>query len=205
VLIGKATPAQDQAEGEEARNQDDAEMIQPTANAELIGGRVTVLCRNIFGTILQCVIEPIQHVHKQRIDNKEAKQNKAAITLPQLSDTSQRVAQVVASKQPAERPVLCGLIQETASKPTSNLEKHLQSLDDKLKAAILKKGDGTRPPKSILRKKGKPAAQNQLPKKKSAISSAPPAQGNNSNATARNNKKKKPKKRCVSFNGNKDA
>ena len=214
VLIGEAALAQDQAEGEEeARDQDDAEMIQLTANAEIIGGRSTV-CRNIFDAIVKCVIEPIQQFHKQRIDNEEAKRIKAAITLPRLSDTAQRVAQVIASERPAERPVLRGLIQETASKSTSDLEKRLQSLEDKLKAATLKnskslakneKGDGTRPPKSILRKKGKPAAQNQLPKKKSASSSAPPAQGDNSNATARDNKKKKPKKRRVSFDGNKDA
>jgi hypothetical protein len=123
------------------------------------------------------------------------------------------VSQVVDSERPAERPVLGRLIQETASKSTSDLEKCLQSLEDKLKAATLKnnkslakneKGDGTRPPKSILRKKGKPAAQNQLPNKKSASSSTP-AQGDNSNATARDDKKKKPKKRHVSFDGNKDA
>jgi hypothetical protein len=58
LLIGKAAPAQDQAEGEEARNQDNAKMIQLTANAEVIGGRVTV-CRNIFDAIVQCVIAPI--------------------------------------------------------------------------------------------------------------------------------------------------
>ena len=95
---------------------------------------------------------------------QEAKQIKAAITLPRLSDTAQQVAQVVASERPAKRPVLWGLIQETASKSTSDIEKCLQSLEDKLKAATLKanktvakneKGDGTKsPPKSILRKKG---------------------------------------------------
>ena len=108
-MIGKAAPAQDQAEGEEAMNQDDAEMIQLTANAELIGGRVTVYC-NIFDAIVQCVIEPIQHFHKQRIDSEDARRIKAAITLPRLSGTAQRVARVIVSEQPAERPVLRGLI-----------------------------------------------------------------------------------------------
>jgi hypothetical protein len=77
---GKAAPPQDQAEGADDRNQDD-EMIELTANAELIGGRVAV-CRNIFDAIMKCVIGPIQLFHKQRLDNKEAKQIKAAIALP---------------------------------------------------------------------------------------------------------------------------
>jgi hypothetical protein len=67
-----------------------------------------------------------------------------------------------------------------------------------LKAATLKanktvakneKGDGTKsPPKSILPKKGKPAAPTQSPKKKSVKSKAP-AQGGNNNATMRSSKK----------------
>jgi hypothetical protein len=138
-------------------------MMELTANAKLIGGRVAVCC-NIFNAIMKCIISPIQLFHKQRLDNKEAKQIKVAIMLPRLSDIAQQVAQVVASEQPAKRPVLWGLIQETTSKSTSDLKKHLQSLEDKLQAATLKanktaakneKGDGTKsPPKSILRKKG---------------------------------------------------
>jgi hypothetical protein len=82
-----------------------------------------------------------------------------------------------------------------------------------LKAATLKasktaakngKGDGSKSPKSILQKKGKPTAANQLPKKKSASNKAP-AQGSNSNATMCNNKKKKPNKHHISFDGNKDG
>ncbi len=209
---GKAAPPQDQAEGANDRNQDN-EMMELTANAELIGDKVTV-CRNILDAIMKCVIKPVQQFHKQRLDNKEAKQIKVAITLPQVSDTAQQVAQVVASEQPAKRPVLCGLIQETASKSTSNLEKHLQSLEDKLKAATLKagktaakneKGDGTKSPlKRILQKKGKPAALNPVPKKKSASTNTR-AQGGNNNATMRDNKKKKPKKPCISFDGNKEG
>ena len=71
-------------------------------------------------------------------DLKESKRIKAALTLPQLSDTAQQVGQVVASERPIERPVLRGLIQETANKSTSNLEKHLKSLKDKMKAANLR-------------------------------------------------------------------
>jgi hypothetical protein len=77
---GKAAPPQDQAEGANDKNQDN-EMMELTANAKLIGSRVTV-CRNFFDTIMKCIIKPIQLFHKQRLDDKEAKQIKAAITLP---------------------------------------------------------------------------------------------------------------------------
>ena len=198
-------------EEEEGNQNNDAEMMELAANAEIIGGRSTV-CRNIFDAIVRCVIEPIHTFHKQRVDNEEAKRIKAAITLPRLSETAQRVAQVIASERPVERPVLRGLIQETANNSTSELEKRLKSLEDKLKAATLKankstskneKGDGTKSPKSILRKKGKPAAPtNQMPKKKPTSSKAVD-QGDNNNVIARDNKKLKPKKRRVSFDGKK--
>lgn len=204
---------EDLEEEEEGDQNDDAEMMELAANAEIIGGRSTV-CRNIFDAIMRCVIEPIHTFHKQRLDNEEAKRIKAAITLPRLSDTAQQVAQVVASERLIERPVLRGLIQETASNSTSDLEKRLKSLEDKLKAATLKannstakneKGGGTKSPKSILRKKGKPAAPTiQMPKKK-PTSSKVAAQGDNNNAIACDNKKLKPKKRRVSFDGNKDG
>ncbi len=72
-------------------------------------------------------------------------------------------------------------------------------------AAKNEKGNGMKsPPKSILRKKGKPAAPTQLPKKKS-VKSNTPAQGGNNNATVCGSKKKKPKQHRVSFNGNKDG
>ena len=112
-------------------------MMVLTANAEIIGGRSTV-CRNIFDAIMKCVNEPIPSFHKQRLDNKELKRIKAALPLPRLSDTAQQVAQVIASEYPIERPVLCGLIQETANKSISDLKKRLKSLEDKLKAATLK-------------------------------------------------------------------
>ena len=89
-------------------------------------------------------------------------------------------------------PVLCGLIQETASKSTSGLKKHCQSLEDKLKAATLnacktaaknKKGDGTKSPKCNLRKKGKPAAPPNLLPKKNSVSTNTPAQGGNNKTT----------------------
>ena len=121
---------------DEERTQDD-EMIEATENAEIVGGRAAITC-HIFDAAVKCIFEPIQLFHKTRLDNEEAKQIKAAITLPRLSETAQRVAQVVASERPTERPVLCGLIQETADKTTSDLEKRILLLEDKLKSATLK-------------------------------------------------------------------
>jgi hypothetical protein len=73
-----------------------------------------------------------------------------------------------------------------------------------LKAAILKankamakkkKGNSTKPPNSILWKKSKLVALNQMPKKKSmskkkSANSDMPAQGANSNFTVRDNKRR---------------
>ncbi len=122
---------QDQAEGvaaegvaaDDERTQDD-EMVEATKNAKIIGGRAAITC-HIFEAAVKCIFEPIQLFHKTCLENKEAKQIKAAITLPRLSNTAQRVAQVIASERPAERPVLRGLIQDTADKTTSDLEKRI--------------------------------------------------------------------------------
>jgi hypothetical protein len=77
---GEVAPPQDQAEGVDDRNQDN-EMMKRTTNAKLIGSRVAV-CHNIVDAIMKCVIKTIQLFCKQRLDNKEAKQMKAAIMLP---------------------------------------------------------------------------------------------------------------------------
>jgi hypothetical protein len=133
---GDAAP-QDQAEGvaaegaaaDDERTQDD-EMIEATKNAKIVGGRAAITC-HIFDAAVKCIFEPIQLFHKTRLENEAAKQIKAAITLPRLSNTAQRVAQVIASERPAERPVLGGLIQETANKIISNIEKRILSLESK--------------------------------------------------------------------------
>jgi hypothetical protein len=215
---GNAVP-QDQVEGvaaegaaaDDKRTQDD-EMIEATENAKIVGGRAAIT-PHIFDTAMKCIFEPIQLFHKTCLENEEAKQIKAAIMLPRLSGTTQQVAQVIASERLAERPVLHGLIQETANKTTSDLEKCILLLESKLKAATLtpkqakktaaknEKGNRTKsPPKSILWKKGIPAAQNHTPKKKKAAATAQDA---NNNVTMRISKKKQPKKHHVSFNGNK--
>ncbi len=63
-------------------------------------------------------------------------------------------------------PVLHGLVNKTMSKTTLAMEHCIQLLEDQLKAVVGKKmngakdikGDGKNLPKSILRKKGTPAA-----------------------------------------------
>jgi hypothetical protein len=106
-------------------------------------------------------------------------------------------------------PVLCGLVQETATKDASALERHLQSLEDQLKAVKpgkqqnpkKVKGDGRKKnPQGILKNKGTPAAT-----KKSAPSISPDNQGTNNSTTVCAKGKKKTKGCKVSFNGKKAA
>jgi hypothetical protein len=93
---GNTPPPHNSSVGAEERTQD-YKMIDLTANAKIIGDRFIVCC-HIFNTIVKCVIEPVQLFHKQWLAKEEAKQIKAAIKLPQLSDTTQRVAQIIASE-----------------------------------------------------------------------------------------------------------
>ncbi len=197
---------------DDKRTQDD-KMIEATENAKIVGGRAAIT-RHIFDAAVKGIFEPIQLFHKTRLENKKAKQTKVAIMLPRLSNTAQRAAQVIANERRTVRPVLRGLIQETANKTPSNLEKHILSLESKLKAATLtpkqanktaaKNEKGNRmksPPMSILWKKGIPATQNQMPKKKKAATT--PQDANNNVSVPVSKKKKQPKKRHVSFDGNK--
>ena len=101
-------------------------------------------------------------------------------------------------------PVLRGLVQETANKSTSAMERRIQSLEDQLKAVQGKKspkkvrGDGTKKtPPGILKNKDTPVAKKK--KKKSAPSD--PDASNNGTASAKGKKKKKGQK--VSFDGKK--
>jgi hypothetical protein len=81
-------------------------------------------------------------------------------------------------------PVLQGLVNETATKATSAMERHIKSLEDQLKAAMGKtlngakksKGDGKKSLQGILKKKGAPAA----PKKTTAPRTPRNAQDANS-------------------------
>jgi hypothetical protein len=66
-------------------------MIEATENAKIIGGRAAIT-RHIFDAAVKCIFEPIQLFHKTRLEIEEAKQINAAITLPRLSNTAQRVA-----------------------------------------------------------------------------------------------------------------
>jgi hypothetical protein len=103
-------------------------------------------------------------------------------------------------------PVLRGLVNKTTSKTTLAMEHGIQLLKDQLKAVAGKKlngaknikGNGKNLPKSILRKKGTPAAP-----KKSAPKKSIPNQGIASNDSMHAKRRKKPKSCKVSFSGNK--
>ena len=196
--------------GEEDNTDDDDAMINAAnaVKAAAIGGRIHI-GRLILDALKKGTIEPIRKFHLQRKENEETKRIKAAFTLPRLNEAAQRVATVIAKEPPAQMPVLRGLVNETANKATSAMERRIQSLEDQLKAATEKstskakksKGDGKKSPQGILKNKGTPAA----PKKTTAPRVPRAAQDENNKGSARAKGKKKPKGRKVSFDGKKAA
>jgi hypothetical protein len=96
------------------------EMIDATNAVETaaIGGRAAICCL-ICGAIFKGTIKPIQKFHLQCKENDETKWITAAFILPRLNEAAQRVATIIANEPPAQMPVLCGLVQETATKTTS--------------------------------------------------------------------------------------
>jgi hypothetical protein len=111
------------------------EMMDATNAVETaaIGGRAAI-CRLIHGAIFKGTIEPIKKCHLQRKENDKTKRIKAAFTLPHLNEAAQCIATVIANEPPAQMPVLCRLVQETETKTTSAMERHIQSIEDLLKA-----------------------------------------------------------------------
>jgi hypothetical protein len=100
-----------------------------------IGGRAAV-SRLIYNAVFKGTIEPIQKFHLQCKENKETKRIKAAFTLSHLNETAQCVATVIANKPPTQMPILQGLVNETAIKATSAMERCNKSFEDQLKAAV---------------------------------------------------------------------
>jgi hypothetical protein len=182
--------------------------VTQTVTCNLAGGRAAV-SHLIYDAVLKGTIKPIQKFHLQRKENKDTKQIKAAFTLPHLIKAAQHVATVIANKPPAQMPIFQGLVNETATKTTSAMERCIKSLKDKLKATVGKtpngakksKGDGKKSLQRILKKKGTPAA----PKKTSAPRTPRDAQDAYSKGSACVKGKKKPKGRKVLFDGKKVA
>jgi hypothetical protein len=118
-------------------NEEEQEMIDATNTVKTatIGGRMAVCCQ-IYDAVFKGTIDPIQKFHLQRKENEKTKQIKAAFTLPHLNKAAQRVATIIANKPPAQMPVLRGLVNETATKATSTMERRIKSLKDQLKATV---------------------------------------------------------------------
>jgi hypothetical protein len=113
---------------------------------------------------------------------------------------------VIANKPPTQMPVLQGLINETATKTTSAMERRIKSLEDQLKAAVgktpnrakISKGNRKKSLQQILKKKGTPAATKKL------LPPALPPALKKPTAKVPCTKGKKKAKRCkVSFDGKK--
>ena len=134
------------------------------------------------------------------------KRIKAAIALIRINETASRVATVLGNEQPAPQPILQGLVEETTAKKTKDMERCIQLLEDKLKAANSKKvrGNGTEP-KNILRK-GTPIAKKTTATKTSATPrKGQKGLGANNSKHESGNQKSKEKGRKVSFGGKKGA
>jgi hypothetical protein len=108
-----------------------------------IGGRAAV-SHLIYDAAFKSTIKLIQKFHLQRKENEKTKQIKAAFTLPRLNKATQHVATLIANKPPVQMPILRGLINETATKATSAMERYIESLKDQLKAAVGKTPNGAK-------------------------------------------------------------
>jgi hypothetical protein len=93
-------------------------------------GGTAAICPLICDTILKGTIEPIQKFHLQCKENNKTNLIKNVFTLPCLNKAAQRITTVIANEPPAQMPVLCRLVQETATKITSAIQHQIQSLED---------------------------------------------------------------------------
>jgi hypothetical protein len=135
---------------------EDKEMVNALEEVEqevAIGGHTT-LYQLIMKTYVDSIVTPLEEFHAQLKRNSEVKRIKNAFNSAGLTDTAERVANIIGREPPSQQPVLWGLIDETTSKKTAAMEQRIQLLEDKLKASNIKakkvNGDGTTP-KSILR------------------------------------------------------
>jgi hypothetical protein len=207
VAIGNAEGNDDDDDDDDGNDND--EMIDAVNAVETaaIGGRAHI-GRLILDALTKGTFDAIEKFHAQRKENDETKRIKAAFTSPRLNEAAQRIASVIANEPAAEMPVLRGLVQETAAKSTTAMERRIQSLEDQLKAVQgnkspkKSKGDGKKKsPPGILKNKDTPAA----PKKSIPKSVVSPNLGANGSDSAKGKGKKKKGGRKVSFDGKKAA
>jgi hypothetical protein len=118
----------------------DEEMVNALDEVEqqvAIGGR-TIVYQLIKKVYIDSIVTPLEEFHAQLKRNAEVKRIKNAFTSAGLTDTAERVAEIIGCEPPAQQPVLRGLIDETTSKKTAAMERRIQSLEDKLKASNIK-------------------------------------------------------------------
>ncbi len=164
--------------------------------------------RLILDALTKGTFDAIDKFHTQCKENNETKRIKAAFTSPRLNEAARRFLLVIANEPAAEMPVLRGLVQETAAKSTTAMERRIQSLEDQLKAVQSSKspkkskGDGKKKtPPGILKNKDTPVAiKKSIPK--SVVS---PNLGANGSDSAKGKGKKKKGGQKVSFDGEKAA
>jgi hypothetical protein len=115
-LIVSYNPNQEQLQDKEMVNALD-EVEQEVA----IGGR-TILYQLINKVYINSIVTPLEEFHAQLKRNAKTKRIKNAFTSAGLTDTAERVANIIGRKPPAQKPVLWGLIDKTTSKKTAAME-----------------------------------------------------------------------------------
>jgi hypothetical protein len=201
------------AEGNDDDNdngKDDDEIIDALNAVETaaIGGRAHI-GRLILDALTKGTINAIEKFHTQRKENDETKRIKAAFTSPRLNEAAQRIALVIANKPAAEMPVLCGLVQETAAKSTTAMERRIQSLEDQLKAIQGSKSQKNpratgrrRPPRGSSRRTRTPPLP---PRSPSPSPSSPPISAPTAAILQKAKGRRKREDGKVSFDGKKAA
>ncbi len=198
---------------QQPKNQDDEEeeqMMVDATNAIKAAaiGRRAITCRLIYDAVFEGTIKPIWKFHSQCKENEETKRIKPAFTLPRLNKAAQRVAAIIAKEPPTQMPVLHGLVNETANKATSAMERRIKSLKDQLMAAMGKTPSKTKKIQGRREENTSGDSEEQGHSCRPHKNCCPPRRS--LRRSRRNNKgsthtkgKKKPIGRKVSFNGKK--
>jgi len=145
---------------------DDDEIVDGNDDTALVGGRLHIT-RLTYGAIIRTVYHPMDDFYDQLVINEEKKRIKSVLTPIRMDDAATRIASVLGKEAPPPtKPVLRGLIEETAERTIATTERRLKSAEDRLTAISSKKvrGDGMKP-KSILRSGTPIAAKSNAPKK----------------------------------------
>jgi hypothetical protein len=104
---------------------DDDEIVNGNDNTALVGGRLHItLTRLTYGAIIRTVYHPMDDFYYQLVINKEKKRIKSVLTQIRMDDAATCIASVLGKEAPPPtKPVLRGLIEETAVRTIATMER----------------------------------------------------------------------------------